>query len=104
MTDVGCNRVGDFSLVWGEGLVWDDVRERLYFVDCAQQTLHWLEGAQGPLHSMKLSGVPAGVAPRTWLRRRRLLLEVAGDGPAHRHQTGDCIAAKLLVLARRASL
>jgi sugar lactone lactonase YvrE len=55
------SRVGDFSLVWGESLRWDDARERLYFVDCAQQTLYWLEGQQDALHSMKLPGLPTGV-------------------------------------------
>ena len=28
-------RVGDFTLGWGESVVWDDERDRLYFVDCA---------------------------------------------------------------------
>ena len=37
-------RVGDIALEWGESLVWDDRKQRLYFVDCSAQTLHWLEG------------------------------------------------------------
>ena len=31
------SRVGDFTLGWGESLLWDDRRDRLYFVDCATQ-------------------------------------------------------------------
>ena len=27
-------RVGEFCLGWGEGLVWDEQKARLYFVDC----------------------------------------------------------------------
>ena len=36
--------VGDFTLGWGEGLRWDERRQRLWFVDCAAQTIHWLDG------------------------------------------------------------
>jgi sugar lactone lactonase YvrE len=57
----GYSRIGDFSLVWGESLRWDDSRERLYFVDCAEQTLHWLESQQSDLHTMKMPGLPTGV-------------------------------------------
>lgn len=54
-------RIGDFTLVWGESLRWDDRRQRLYFVDCATQTLHWLDNAAPPLHSMKLPSMPTGI-------------------------------------------
>lgn len=54
-------RVGDVSLQWGESLRWDDRRERLYFVDCGTQTLHWLEGAEPPLGSLKMPSLPTGV-------------------------------------------
>jgi len=57
----GISRVGDFSLLWGESVTWDDRRERLYFVDCAAQTLHWLDGAEPPLHSLKMPSMPAGI-------------------------------------------
>ena len=58
-------RVGAFSLGWGESLVWDERRERLYFVDCAAQTLHWLEGGDGalPLETMHLPSMAAGIVP-----------------------------------------
>lgn len=54
--------VADISLVWGESLRWDDERERLYFVDCGAQTLHWLEGAEPPLQTMQLPSLPTGLA------------------------------------------
>lgn len=54
-------RVGDFALTWGESLRWDDRRDRLYLVDCATQTLHWLDGAEPPLHSMQLPSMAAGI-------------------------------------------
>lgn len=55
-------RIGDFTLTWGESLRWDDRRQRLWFVDCATQTLHWLEGGEPPLHTMQLDSLPTGVA------------------------------------------
>jgi L-arabinonolactonase len=58
---VSLTRVGDFTLSWGESLRWDDRRQRLYFVDCATHMLYWLEGAEPPLHSMKLPSMPTGV-------------------------------------------
>jgi sugar lactone lactonase YvrE len=56
-------RVGDFTLGWGESLLWDDRRGRLYFVDCAAQTLHWLENGVGELHTFHMPSMPAGVVP-----------------------------------------
>ena len=55
------SRVGDVSLLWGESLRWDDRRRRLYFVDCASQTLHWLDGAEPPLESLKMPSLPTGL-------------------------------------------
>jgi L-arabinonolactonase len=54
-------RIGDFKLDWGESLRWDDRRQRLYFVDCASHTLHWLEGAEPPRQSLELPSMPTGV-------------------------------------------
>ncbi len=56
-------RVGDFSLGWGESLLWDDRRGRLYFVDCAAQKMHWLENGEGELHTFQMASMPAGVVP-----------------------------------------
>lgn len=58
---VTLTRIGDFKLAWGESLRWDDQRQRLYFVDCAAQTLHWLDRAEPPLHTMQLPSMAAGV-------------------------------------------
>ena len=55
------SRVGDFSLMWGESVRWDDERQRLSFVDCGRQTLHWLDGGEPPLRTMPLPGLPTGV-------------------------------------------
>jgi L-arabinonolactonase len=56
-------RVGQFTLGWGESLVWDDRTSRLYFVDCAACTLHWLNGGEGELHTLLLPSMAAGVVP-----------------------------------------
>jgi L-arabinonolactonase len=56
-------RIGDFLLGWGESLVWDDLRQRLFFVDCAAQTLHWLEDASDELHTLALPSMAAGIVP-----------------------------------------
>lgn len=50
------------ELTWGESLRWDDRRDRLYFVDCAAQTLHWLDGGAPPLHTVPMPSLPTGVA------------------------------------------
>jgi len=60
---VRIERVGDFTLGWGESLVWDDRAERLYFVDCAAHTLHWLEGGHGAQQTITLPSMPAGIVP-----------------------------------------
>jgi L-arabinonolactonase len=60
---VEINRVGDFRLGWGESLVWDDKRRRLYFVDCAAQTLHWLDDGDEALHTFHTPSMPAGIVP-----------------------------------------
>jgi len=54
------NRIGDFSLNWGESLCWDDLKRRLYFVDCATSQLFWLDNAETPLNSLTLSSMPSG--------------------------------------------
>jgi sugar lactone lactonase YvrE len=56
-------RIGAFTLGWGESLVWDDRSERLYFVDCAARTLHWLEPDSAELHTLGLPSMAAGIVP-----------------------------------------
>ena len=59
---IGAGRtVEGVSLLWGESLRWDDRRQRLYFVDCGTNTLHWLDGGEGPLRAMALPSTPTGV-------------------------------------------
>ena len=58
-------RVGDFSLVWGESVRWDDRRQRLYFVDCATHALHWLDDAEPPLRSLSMPSMPTGLVLTT---------------------------------------
>ncbi|UDY37684.1 SMP-30/gluconolactonase/LRE family protein [Dermatobacter hominis] len=55
--------VGDTTYAWGESVVWDDRRERLYLVDCLGGTLHWLDGGEGEVHGFALSSMPTGVVP-----------------------------------------
>jgi sugar lactone lactonase YvrE len=55
------SRVGDFALGWGESLLWDDRRDRLYFVDCAAQTLHWLDGDDATLQTMQMPSMATGI-------------------------------------------
>jgi len=56
-------RVGEFSLGWGESLVWDDRAQRLCFVDCAARALHWLDADDGSLHTLAMPSMPAGIVP-----------------------------------------
>ena len=53
----------DATFGWGESVVWDERRERLYLVDCASSTLHWLDRGEGELHGRRLSSMPTGVVP-----------------------------------------
>src|SRR5919198_1060317 len=63
--ELNFTRVGDFELWFGESLRWDDLRGRLYFVDCAAQTLHWLDGGEPPLHTLQMPSLPTGIALTT---------------------------------------
>jgi L-arabinonolactonase len=56
-------RVGEFTLTWGEGLIWDDHHERLYFVDCGANTIHWIEHGSATLHTMPTPSMPTGLVP-----------------------------------------
>lgn len=70
-------RTGDFTLTWGESLRSDDRRQRLYFVDCATQKLHWLDAGEPPIGSMQLPSVPTGVV----LTEDQRLAMCLDDGP-----------------------
>jgi len=54
-------RIGDLTTGWGESLLWDEQRARLYLVDCATRELHWLEGGEGEVHTRLAPSMPAGL-------------------------------------------
>ena len=56
-------RIGQFTLQWGESLVWDDRRARLYFVDTTANTIHWLEHDSEDLQGMHVPSMPTGLVP-----------------------------------------
>lgn len=56
-------RIGRFTLGWGESLVWDERRGRLYFVDCAANTIHWLDDGSEDLQGMPVPSLPTGIVP-----------------------------------------
>ena len=56
-------RIGQFTLQWGESLVWDERRTRLYFVDSAANMIHWLEGDSEDLQGMPVPSLPTGLVP-----------------------------------------
>jgi len=59
------SRVGSFTLGWGESVVWDERRERLYFVDCIAGALHWLEADSSDLQTFQPPSMPTGIVPTT---------------------------------------
>src|SRR5918995_242414 len=69
-------RVGDVRVGWGESLVWDERRQRLYFVDCHASTLHWLDDDDATLQTYRLSSMPTGIVPTD----EGLLVGALGDG------------------------
>ena len=56
-------RVGSFTLGWGESLVWDERRDRIYFVDCLASTVHWLDHGSEELRTAATASMPTGVVP-----------------------------------------
>jgi sugar lactone lactonase YvrE len=60
---VRIERIGDFTLGWGESLVWDERTQRLYFVDCAARTLHWIDVEDDVLQTVALPSMAAGIVP-----------------------------------------
>ena len=69
-------RIGSFTLSWGESLVWDEHRFRLYFVDCVRSTVHWLDEGSAELHTLAMRSMPTGLVPTDDGR----LIVVLGDG------------------------
>jgi sugar lactone lactonase YvrE len=61
--DMNLTRIGQFTLRWGESLVWDDRKERLYFVDCLANMIHWVEHSSEALHGLPVQSMPTGLVP-----------------------------------------
>lgn len=59
------NTVGTFTLGWGEGLLWDELRNRLYFVDCAANALHWLDDGATVPETLAMPSLATCVVPTT---------------------------------------
>ncbi len=72
-------RIGDFELAWGESLLWDDRRQRLYFADTLGRTIHWLNDGRGSLHTIDCPTMPSGMVNDEAGR-----LVVTGDEGIHR--------------------
>jgi sugar lactone lactonase YvrE len=60
---VRVTRVGDFTLEWGESVIWDERRRRLYFVDSLASTVHWVEDESEDLHTVPTASLPTGLVP-----------------------------------------
>src|SRR5262249_45541647 len=77
-SDIGVQitRVGEVTLGWGESLIWDERRDGLFFVDCAAQMLHWLDGDVSDLHTMRMPSMATGIVPTD----DGLLVGVLADG------------------------
>ena len=58
-------RVGAFTLGWGESVVWDERRGRLYFADCAARTIRWLDDPAAAPEPAELRPptMPTGLVP-----------------------------------------
>jgi len=54
-------RIGDVNLTWGESLLWDEQRGRLYFVDVLESKLHWLEAGETIPHAIACPQMPSGM-------------------------------------------
>lgn len=70
--------VGEHVLGWGESVIWDDRRSRLWFVDCAASTLHWIDGDDAAMGTMAMPSMATAVVPTTDGR----LVAVLDDGLA----------------------
>jgi sugar lactone lactonase YvrE len=58
-------RIGDITTGWGESLLWDEQRQRLYFVDCAARTLHWRDDGRDEVQTLSAPSMPTGIVATT---------------------------------------
>lgn len=70
--------VGSISTGWGESTIWDGDRARLWFVDCAASTLHWLDEGVDAVGTFAMPSMATAVVPTTDGR----LVAVLDDGLA----------------------
>jgi sugar lactone lactonase YvrE len=68
--------VGSFRTGWGESLIWDETRARLWFVDCATSTLHWLDDGDDTPGAWVLPSMATAVVPTSDGR----LIAILDDG------------------------
>ena len=68
--------IGGVRLRWGESVRWDDRLERLYFVDCGTQVLHWMDDGAPPMHSLRMPSIPTGIV----LTEDERIIVALGDG------------------------
>jgi sugar lactone lactonase YvrE len=54
-------RVGEFITTWGESLVWDEQRARLYFVDTLANAIHWLDDDATEPQTLHTPQMPSGM-------------------------------------------
>lgn len=54
-------RVGEFTTTWGESLVWDERRARLYFVDTLANAIHWLDDGATQPDALFTPQMPSGM-------------------------------------------
>lgn len=54
-------RIGDFTLRWGESLIWDERRNRLFFVDTLGRKLCWLDDGHDTPHMLDCPQMPSGI-------------------------------------------
>ena len=59
LSDPETSKVGDFTLLFGEGLEWDEQLHRLYFVDAGACELLWLDNGSETLNKASLPSLPS---------------------------------------------
>jgi sugar lactone lactonase YvrE len=58
---VKITRVGDFTTHWGESALWDERRQRLYFVDTLGMAIHWLDDGSDAPTTFATPEMPSGM-------------------------------------------
>ena len=62
MTDIQIGAIDNVRLAWGESARWDEVLQRLYFVDCVSREFAWCDAASpGLINRLVLAPLPTAV-------------------------------------------